>query len=159
MSIPKQAGGIKNLRPDRILVTLGDKERELRYDLNAFAELEKRFGSVEAAMAALQKGSILTIRTLLWTGLIHSEAILDEVTGEPISYSITPFEVGSWIDPRMLQGISEKLGIALREAMPDSTISQPTSILEEELVDDGLPKMAVVVYTPEQQAEIDSKND
>lgn len=106
---------------ERVTMELGGKERELRFDMNAFAELEKRFGSIEAAMTNLASGRVGDIRYILWATLIHEEvAKFDELTGEPIKYNITPYQVGSWItNPSMLGTISEKIGQAMGSDMPD----------------------------------------
>ena len=73
----------------------GGKARYIRYDLNAFAEMEEMFGSMEAAQERLQGGSMKDVRTVLWLGLIWDEVVLDEVTGDPIKYTLSQYEVGS----------------------------------------------------------------
>lgn len=99
---------------------LGGKKRIMQFDLNSFAELENRYGTIAAAMEKLQGGRMDDVRTILWAALIHEEVILDPVTGEPTGYHITPYQVGSWIKtPKMLTEASEKLGRAMGEDMPD----------------------------------------
>lgn len=99
-------------------IELGGKERTLQFDMNAYAELEERFGSIEKAMKQLQKGGMKDIRTILWVGLIHEEAVLDEITGEPIKYNITPYQVGNMIkNAGMLKLASEKLSQAMSDGM------------------------------------------
>lgn len=110
---------LSDVREKVVTLELGGKERTLKFDLNAFAELEERFGSVEEAMRALQQGGMKAIRTILWVGLIHEEVILDEKTGEPIGYNITPYQVGGWIAPRQLPQVSDKLTEAMQLGMPD----------------------------------------
>lgn len=106
---------------DRVTVELGGKERVLQFDLNAFAELENKYGSIEEAMNKLMDGKMGDIRTILWAGLIHEEVVVDEVTGEPIKYNITPYTVGSWITrPAMLQDVSAKIAEALGNSMPQA---------------------------------------
>lgn len=145
---------IKDLRPAPVKLELGGKERELKYDLNAFAELENRFGSVEAAMEDLQKGSMQSVKMILWAGLIHEEAIIDDKTGEPTGYNITPYQVGAWIDPRMLAEMTQKLSEAMKAAMPDNIEELTKKALEAEPVN---TKMATVVLTPEEKAEAEKK--
>lgn len=120
---------------------LGSKERSLKFDLNAFAELEKRFGSVDDAMKELEKGSMQAIRMILWAGLIHEEAVVDEDTGEPIKYNITPYQVGSWITPFMLKDLTEKLSKAIQLGLPESELQElikevPSSNVREIVYDD-----------------------
>src|SRR5690606_22156959 len=67
------------------------------------------------------EGRITDIRKILWAALIHDEvAEFDEVTGEPIRYNITPYQVGSWLrNPKMIQEASQKLAAAIGGGMPD----------------------------------------
>lgn len=48
-----------------------DKPRTLLFDLNAFAELEDKFGSLDQAFQKMQQGSVKATRTLLWAGLLY----------------------------------------------------------------------------------------
>ena len=94
-------------------VELGGQTRTMRFDLNAFAEIEEMFGSIEDAMNALEKGSIKSVRALLWASLIHEET--DE-NGDP---KITPKQVGSWINLSQLNELAQKLGEAIQAALPE----------------------------------------
>jgi hypothetical protein len=124
-------GHIQDLRPNDITISLGGKVRVIKYDLNAYAELEKRYGSVEVAMNTLQTGSLIGLRAILWAGLIHSEAILDEVTGEPTGYNITPHMVGSWIEPSEMQNVSIKLSEAIVATLPAADKKKAIKELEK----------------------------
>lgn len=109
---------IKTFKP--VTMNLGGKERVIQFDMNAYAELENKFGSIEKAMDQLQSGQMKDIRMILWVGLIHEEAVIDEETGEPIKYNITPYQVGSWIrNASMLTVASEKIAAAMEEGMPE----------------------------------------
>lgn len=106
---------------DLIQMELGGKLRTLQFDMNAFAELEARFGSVETAMEKLSEGKMADVRLILWVSLIHEEAILDEVSGEPKGYNITPYQVGSWIkNPAMLREASAKIGQIMTSSLPQA---------------------------------------
>lgn len=94
------------------------EERFVRFDLNAFAEMERIFGSMEAANEALSKGSMRDVRTVLWLGLIHDHAILDEMTGEPIKYNITQYEIGKWLTPQNMKEVMDKLSAAIQGSVP-----------------------------------------
>ena len=104
----------------------GGQERFVRYDLNAFAEMERMYGSMEAANAALTKGSMNDVRRILWLGLIHDQAVLDEVTGEPIKYKLTVYEVGGWITPNNMKDIMNKLNEAINASVPDDAAAPGT---------------------------------
>lgn len=97
---------IASVRNKGVKLMLGEKERTLKYDLNSFAELEERYGSVEEAMQVLQKGTIKGIRTLLWCGLVHEDEQLTEK------------QVGAMIDIGDLAELTEKLTVAMTGALP-----------------------------------------
>lgn len=90
-----------------IKLTLNDGvERELIYDLNAMAEMEDKYGSVEAAFDALENNSIKAVRFVLWVGLIHNDP------------SLTEQQVGSLIDMKYLQELMGSLSEAFEADMP-----------------------------------------
>lgn len=97
----------------------GGQERFVRFDLNAFAEMERMYGSMEKANEALNKGSMQDVRRVLWLGLIHDQAVLDEITGEPIKYNLTVYEVGRWLTPQNMRDVMQKLNEAISGATPD----------------------------------------
>jgi hypothetical protein len=150
-----------NVMKDKVTTLyIGGKERHLKFDLNAYAELEERFGSMDGAMKALSTGSMKSLRTILWAGLIHEEAVIDENTGEPIKYNITPYQVGSWVSAENLPIITNKLNESMSKSMPDINSSPEfKAAVESELNKLGLdaegkplpkdPKRATVVASPE----------
>lgn len=98
----------------------GGKERYIRFDLNAFAEMETKFGNMEEAQERLKGGSMKDIRTVLWLGLIWDEVVLDEVTGEPIRYTLSEYQVGSWLTTLNLEEVMAKLQDAISGSLPDN---------------------------------------
>lgn len=133
-------------------MVLGGKTRVLQFDMNAFAELEERFGSVEAAMEQLSGGKMKDIRLILWTALIHEEAVIDEETGEPIKYNITPFQVGSWIkNGKMLTQASEKISEAMTNGMPEMDLEDPE--LQAKLKEQGFKVVDGVVVRDDEDEE------
>lgn len=94
------------IRREPIKIEL-DKSRELKYDLNAFIELEERYGSVDAALRAMEQNSIKAVRLVLWAGLIHEDPDLTEK------------EVGSLVQLYDLEELSETLGKAMMSDLPD----------------------------------------
>ena len=105
----------------------GGKDRYIRYDLNAFAEMEDMFGSMEQAQERLQGGSMKDVRTVLWLGLIWDEVVLDEVTGDPIKYTLSPYQVGSWLTTLNLQDVMDKLQSAISGSLPESEGEQTSA--------------------------------
>lgn len=90
-----------------------DRPRTLVYDLNAYAELEEVYGSVNAAIESLQTGSIKAIRALLWAGLIHEE--MDD-KGE---FTLTQAQVGKLLGLGEIEKISEAIATAIYNTMPE----------------------------------------
>lgn len=83
-----------------------DKPRTLRYTLNAFAEMEDRYGSVDETMKMVEGNNIRAIIFMLWCGLMHEDETLTEK------------QVGNLIDVTELQDISDKMGLAMKGDMP-----------------------------------------
>lgn len=111
----------------------GGKARYIRYDLNAFAEMEDMFGSMEAAQERLQGGSMKDVRTVLWLGLIWDEVVLDEVTGDPIRYTISQYQVGSWLTTLNLKEVMEQLQSAISGSLPDTPEGQTSAQVMDQL--------------------------
>lgn len=96
---------VKDVRIKMVPIVL-DKERNLKFDLNAFAELEEIYGSIDDAMEAMEKGSIKAVRALLWCGLIHEDA------------ELTTKDVGALIGLSSLQDLATALTTAMGTQMP-----------------------------------------
>lgn len=124
---PKPVSNLHEIRQQEgkyFIGNYGGKDRYICFDLNAFAELEERFGSMEDAQKRLQSGSMKDIRTVMWLGLIWDEVEVDPETGEPLKYHLTPFQVGSWLNTSNLQDVVEKLQAAMTGALPDEQALQ-----------------------------------
>lgn len=106
---------IKDVKAKSIPITLCDGvERELKFTLNALAELEDHYGTVDAAFKALDGGSFKAIRFVLWAGLVHADSALTEK------------QVGALIDVQSMPEIIEQLGNALDNDLPkDSEGTNP----------------------------------
>lgn len=91
-------------------ITLNDGvERELSFTLNALAEMEERYGSVDAAFEALDAGSIKAVRFVLWAGLMHTDD------------NLTERQVGNLIDTKCMADIMKQLSAAFENDMPDKS--------------------------------------
>lgn len=100
---------LRDAKPRVKTITLNDGvEREIRFTLNAMAELEDRYGSVDAAFKALEGGSVKATRCVLWAGLLDGDE------------SLTEQQVGKLIDINLMNKIMEDLGQALNDDMPDN---------------------------------------
>lgn len=97
-------------------ITLSDGvERELKYTLNAMAEMEDRYGSVDAAFKALESNSMKAVRFILWAGLMHSDE------------GLTEQQVGALIDIQCMEEISAIMNEAFSNDMPEETKSLPNA--------------------------------
>lgn len=100
---------LRDAKPRVKTITLNDGvERELRFTLNAMAELEDQYGSIDAAFKALDAGSIKAARFILWAGLLHS--------GE----NLTEKQVGDLIDMNSISKIMEDMAGAMSDDMPEA---------------------------------------
>ena len=84
---------IGTLLPD-VSLTIGGKERQLRYDLASVALVEKLTG-INLFAAAVSDASNTTIRALLYASLL------------PDDPEVTPEEVASWVRPGNIGVIHE----------------------------------------------------
>lgn len=99
---------LKDVKRQPVMLKLSDGvERELKYTLNSFAMMEEKYGSVEAAMKAMEKGSIAAIRFMIYAGLIHADETLTEM------------KVGSMIDIQELNALTEKMNSVMTADMPE----------------------------------------
>lgn len=106
---------LKDVKAKPLMITLKDGvEREMLFTLNAMAELEDRYGSVEAAFEALERNSMKAIRCVLWAGLLHSDE------------NLTEQQVGNLIDVRYLNEIVESMNSAFDVSMPDENTQDGT---------------------------------
>ena len=111
---------VKDVKPKAVKITLTDGvERTIKFTLNAMAELEDRYGSVEEAFKQLDNNSIKAVRCILWAGLIHEDPDLTEQ------------QVGNLIDIQYMQELMASLGEAFDADMPEP----------EKLTDNSEPKL------------------
>ena len=109
---------LRDAKPRVKTITLNDGvEREIRFTLNAMAELEDRYGSVDAAFKALDAGSIKAVRCVLWAGMIDTDE------------SLTEQQVGKLIDIECMNRIMEDLASAMQEDMPVEPAKGPNAQL------------------------------
>lgn len=100
---------VKDVKPKTVKITLIDGvERTIKFTLNAMAELEDRYGSVEEAFKQLDNNSIKAVRCILWAGLIHEDPDLTEQ------------QVGNLIDIQYMQELMASLGDAFDVDMPEA---------------------------------------
>lgn len=100
-------------------ITIGDRKRTLRYDLNAISEIGDRLG-MKIRISHIQEDlldhpmPLSAIRTLIWAGLIHEDEELTEK------------EVGAGVDmdnlPDVLRDFFEAFGATWRGSATEKTL-------------------------------------
>lgn len=97
-----------------VAIEIGGKDRTLKFDLNALAEVEDKLklGGINDVIPLLERVSIRTVRCLLWAGLIHEDP------------DLTEREVGSWtIDVReVVPLLAQGIGIAFAVSVDTSAV-------------------------------------
>lgn len=100
---------VTDVKSKAVKITLTDGvERTIKFTLNAMAELEDRYGSVDEAFKQLDNNSIKAVRCILWAGLIHEDPDLTEQ------------QVGNLIDIQYMQKLMASLGSAFNADMPEA---------------------------------------
>ena len=98
---------IQAVRPVKHTIDLGDGvEREIEFSLNAMADLEDKYGTVENAFNKMQENNIAAIRFLLWALLNNGEQEISER------------EIGRIINLRNLDSLMSAVMDYMEEAMP-----------------------------------------
>lgn len=109
-------------RPAVKIMLEDNVERSMSYRLSAFAKMEQKFGSVDAAMEALEKGKIADIIFMLYLGLVWEDKTLTEE------------QVGDLIDIRCMEEVAE----VMREALKmDAPLEESNNVVEITRDNDG----------------------
>lgn len=103
------ATSAKVMKDEGVKIELGEKQFEVKFDLNALCNLQDKFGDITTAFNGLEKSDFKKIRALLHIGLANGE-----------HEEITENEVGSLIDMRNISEVVEALTEAFGNAMPDT---------------------------------------
>jgi hypothetical protein len=86
---------------------LGDREYELKFDMNTFCELEEVYGDIHKAFEDLQNMKIKAIRALIYAAV--------KVENE----NVTLRDVGSMLSIKDMEALGETINQALSKAMPE----------------------------------------
>lgn len=101
---------IQAIRPVKHTIDLGDGvERDIEFSLNAMADLEDKYGTIENAFKKIQEDNISAIRFLLWCLLNNGEQEISER------------EIGRLINLRNLNDLMSSVMDYMEEAMPGIT--------------------------------------
>lgn len=94
------------VKPQGVILQLGEVEYNLVYDFNSFAELEKEFGSIQRAFEVLSSPKMADVLLIVKAGLISNEK------------QITIQELGSYLTPNNLGEVMSLINEAMNIAMP-----------------------------------------
>ncbi len=100
---------LQDIREKKVPITIGDKTYNLHYNMNAYAEIENIYGSVDKAMKILEdteNRQINALRTLFWAGLIHENE------------NLTEKDVGNLFDLSEMDTLAELLKKAIEQSAP-----------------------------------------
>lgn len=67
---------LTEIRPQEIFIKIKNKFYGLRFDFEAFANIEQILGSIKDAFELLNKLDIAAVKTFLWAGLLHNKESL-----------------------------------------------------------------------------------
>lgn len=99
---------LKQVRRNKIKVVLSDGvERELKFSLNAMADLEDKYGTVDNAFKELEEGHITAVRYILWAALRDDDE------------SLTERQVGGLIELSSIGDIMKAMNSAATGDMPE----------------------------------------
>ena len=97
------------MKDEGVKIELGDKQFEVKFDLNALCNLQDKFGDITKAFDGLEKSDFKKIRALLRIGLANGE-----------NEEITETEVGALIDLKNIDKVVGALTDAFGNAMPST---------------------------------------
>lgn len=96
------------VKPQGVVLTLGDKDYNVVYDFNAFAALERDFGDIQSAFNSLSgTPKIADMLKVLKAGLNSNEEVPSDK------------ELGSYITLQNVQSLIGLINEALGVAMPE----------------------------------------
>ena len=97
---------LEDIKSKKITVNIDGAEKELKFDLNAYAAIEDNLCiPIPNAFALLDSGSLKAVRAFLWAGLLHQNK------------NLSIEEVGKMDD---FEGIMDSLQAAIDISMPKS---------------------------------------
>lgn len=107
-------------------------------DMNALSLLSDKFESINAAFEKAEAGNFNVVKHIIWASLSHVCAVIDQHTGEPLRYTVSPYEVGKAINsPDKLQRAMKLMGDLVTTYM----------VTEEQLNPEQVKKLKESGYT------------
>lgn len=110
---------VTEIRTKSVPVTIDDKVYNLRYNMNAFADIELEYGGINEAMSAMREGSVVAMRKILWWGLRHENE------------SLTERQAGALLDLAGMKMILDPLTDAIESSLPPMTDEEKQRAIRE----------------------------
>lgn len=104
---------LKSIKPKKAKIKIGERELDFILDLNAFAEIEDNYGTINDLMDKIQIGSIKAIRCVIWAGLQNNE-------NPP-----TEKQVGASIQFGEIENLSLIIAEAMGASLPEKEETDP----------------------------------
>ena len=98
----------KDLQVKPTKITLQGKDYELNFDLNAMAELEDKYDTIQNAIVELKKKKLSAVRTFVYACLKSSDE------------SLTEYEVGRLVDINSFTAVEQAITNLMSEAVEES---------------------------------------
>lgn len=97
-----------DLKNKGVLITLGGKEYDLEFDMNALCDMQDRYGTLDKAFDKVSNNlNMKDLRFILWKALQHSEP------------KITEQETGRLITLQDIDAVTSALNAAMGAALPE----------------------------------------
>jgi hypothetical protein len=95
---------LEDIKLKKVTVNIEGTEKELRFDLNAYANIEEQLCTpIPNAFAMLDSGSLKAMRAFIWAGLLHQDK------------NLKIEEIGQITN---LEGIMDAVSQAIEASMP-----------------------------------------
>lgn len=135
-----------------VTIELGGKERHLKYDLNAIAEIGERLkitisfkNFVQDLMS--QQIPFSALRVILWAGLRHEDP------------DLTPEQVGAWVDLDNVQQVTDRFFTLFGDrfsAKVEQAVKQTTEMTERSQETSDSPTSSELATAPSESSPISS---
>lgn len=102
-------------------IEIGGQKRELKFDLNAFADLEEHYDSIEDLFKRLEKGQMSALRAFLWAGLQHESR---PAPGKVPKQKLSLEDVGALVDFESMTKMFNQMQNAIKDSLPEAEANQ-----------------------------------
>ena len=98
---------LQDVRQKKTVFKVGEDTFSIAFDLNAFAELEEIYGTLDKAVESMAQGKISALLNALWAGLLRD-------------HNLTKKQAGELFDLATLQDLMPIIEEAINKASPQN---------------------------------------